>query len=321
MPGEKQTVQWQGDVGGDGMNHCPDDSVLLAYTRQQLQFEEYEAIRQHIHKCKYDCRQKFNDYVLLNDRLDVLAMMQEQYPELLPSLQRRLQKEQVRQRALSARVDQNLRRVALTFAQHLKPGKKLSFVSLPVALLLALLFLVVIVALASRLNKIPTLSVQNRMINVGSANATSVVAHRSVPTPLPTQRVAITSTVSANGSPTSAVTLTPTGMTVSQWSLQVCTTPKEQKQHMLRICGTNFIPGDKVALVVALKGSQPVQYRPVMVDAQGNFHQTLSVPNCKVIPVAIYVLDTTSNMSSNVLLIGDCPIPRLTPAPGTTNNS
>jgi hypothetical protein len=81
----------------------------------------------------------------------------------------------------------------------------------------------------------------------------------------------------------------------------------------LRICGSNFQPGDKVALLITMAGSdQPKQHHPVMVDGRGEFQVTISIYNCTV-PLAIQAHDMTnmtvySNMLQHIKFAG-CRIP------------
>src|SRR5437660_5745075 len=73
--------------GSGGMEH-PDDSILLAYTRQQVLDEDWSSIHQHIGTCK-ECDQRCMEYAKISAELsETLEHFQrnQSYPPLTESV-------------------------------------------------------------------------------------------------------------------------------------------------------------------------------------------------------------------------------------------
>jgi hypothetical protein len=106
--------------------------------------------------------------------------------------------------------------------------------------------------------------------------------------------------------------------------ISVCTTDQDQAASRLHICGFSFKPGDRVALLITMAGSnQPKQHHPVMVNGQGEFQVTILINNCNV-PVAIQAHDLTnvtvySNTLQNIKF-ADCRIPSPNLGAGSKNS-
>jgi hypothetical protein len=126
-----------------------------------------------------------------------------------------------------------------------------------------------------------------------------VNSHTSLsPTERPLGTVSATGTVTSNRTPT----------------IRLCTTNADKVQSRIRVCGANFIPGEKVQLVVHLASGGARTRHPVLVDAQGYFQDSWIVANCKDVPMAIDVQDKTNSTEGPLELrgshqLGDCSVP------------
>jgi hypothetical protein len=93
----------------------------------------------------------------------------------------------------------------------------------------------------------------------------------------------------------------------------------------LVICGFNFEPYHKVALVVDVPGRPLVTRHPLFVDQKGAFHDGWDIYNCKYLPVTVYAEDFTAgtgNYAGNYvytlvnIAFANCPV--ATPTAGPT---
>jgi hypothetical protein len=296
MPGDMRSSR--GGVGVDTreamLRPCPDESILLAYTRNQ-KIENPLSTHLHIERCQ-SCRQKCDEYERLNATLDVLASVQSNlsYPE-----------------PLAYEVFDVIR------GGKRQPGKKQSrkapalsirVASIPIALLLTIGTLIVVTAVAALAlmhagNGAPSGS--THQFGSGQRSATVVVPQRR---PAPRSR--------PTTAPAPVVSPTPTAdpTAVSTPYIKLCSTPDDLAHSRMRICGYNFAPGDQVALVVKMPGSSAPKQRPaVVVDAQGTFQDSFVITNCKV-PLAIFARDLNSPVNTSVLQnipFANCPVPTL----------
>jgi hypothetical protein len=93
--------------------------------------------------------------------------------------------------------------------------------------------------------------------------------------------------------------------------LKVCTTNGDQKEHMLRICGYNFTPGDSVVLGILSKAGKSRSSQPIPVNTQGDFQVTFTINSCKFVPTGIFAEDVTTGTYTAPLLsisFGKCPV-------------
>lgn len=279
----------------DGKEH-PEDSILLAYVRQQ-QLEDRLSISRHIsvERCPR-CRYKCNELIQVSTTLDVLGEMPlyQHYPELsvdhtFAHVQRAAKK-------------RNPLQAYLEWAGNRQRPRKsaMRLISLPVAFVLAL-FLVVLVVLAAQLSGVLRISGSlQEHTSPSQNNSTAIVPHQTMPTP----DLALTATANA------ALTSTPAG---SKPDIKVCSTHEDIVQFRLVICGYHFEPDHKVSLVVIWPVDGPNMQSPVMVNKQGKFQDTLSISNCRNVPTFIFPYDVTAEKSYSTTLenisFAGCPVP------------
>jgi len=285
---------------------CLEDSMLLAYTRQQLQPEEYELVRQHIGHCQ-QCRQECIRYTFLNQKLDVLSEMvnKEPYPETSPeatyrNVVRRFQEEERHRRVVSVRPVQSIQEVILASGQRRKSGFGWAYKLIPALLLIVVSVFVIKSHLPS--------TIQPNGLSVPGVSM-SVVPHQS--TRLPSKRVGTITTRVVPGA-----TAKPIVPSASQPYLQVCPKTNDSKQHVLLICGYNFIPGDSLVLILISRAGKTTSHHPIIVNAQGDFQAAFTINNCKSVPTSIIAQDITNNIynvSLRNVSFDNCPV--ATPAP------
>jgi len=305
-------MRWLRD--SQGVVH-PDDSILLAYTRQQSMGEGWPGIQQHLDICE-QCCQRYDELVqtsiLLTETLEHFQRSHH-YPSLTENVFESIQNPSAARLVRRQQQQERRRRSSVVGA------KRLSLISmrmLPVTVLL-LTILLVAAALAYGANgilKIPQIPTQ--IINgQGTPSVATVTSHmqiaktRSASSPT----VKVTPTPKAAGTETATGTATPSP---TQPTLKLCTTSTDKAQWRIRICGNNFTPSDKVQLVVHLASGDVKTRHQVIVNTQGIFQDFWYVFNCKDYPVAVDVQDVTHpaevapELQSNQL--GQCSIP--TPA-------
>lgn len=289
MPGDMRSSREE--VGVDTrkamLRQCPDDSILLAYTRNQ-KIENPQNIRQHIQGCQ-TCRQKCDEYARLNATLDILASVQNNlsYSEplayevidVIRGGKRRRRKKQTNKLAV--------------------PSIRGAFT--PIAFLVTIGTLIVVTAVAAFALTHTGNSIPNSSSQPGGElkpSTTVISQEQSTPRPKPTLPVL---------SPTPVVDPTPVVPYI-----ELCTTPDDLAHSMMSICGHNFTPGDSVVLLIKMPGpSSPKQVPAGVVDAQGNFQDTFIINNCKV-PLAVFAKDVNNQVSTNLLQnisFGNCPVP------------
>ncbi len=272
------------------LHQCPDENLLLAYTRNQ-KIENPRSIRRHIEGC-LSCRQKCAEYERLNTTLDVLASVQNNlsYPEPLAYEVFDVIHGGMRQR-------------------RKKPINKISFPSIrlafiPIALLLTIGTLILVTAMAAFAfthtgNRIPN---GNSQLGGGlRSSATTIAQEQPTPRPKPTAPV-----------PALALSPTPTvDPTPAVPYIKMCSSPEDIAHSIMIICGYHFVAGDPVALLLKMPGAaKPKQRPPVVVDTQGNFQDSFSINNCKL-PLAIFARDLNSQVSSSLLQnisFGNCSV-------------
>ena len=269
---------------------CPDESILLAYTRNQ-KIENPLSIRLHIERCR-PCHQKYDEYERLNATLDVLASIQSNlsYPE-----------------PVAYQVMDVIRGGKRQSKQQINKAPALSIrvASIPIALLLTMGALIVVTAVAAFALMHAGNGAQvgsTHQFGNGQRSATVVISQRPL-TPRP----------GSTRAPVPALSPTPTADPTAVLTpyIVVCSTQDDSAHSRLRICGHNFTPGDQVALVVKMPGSAGPKQRPqVVVDAQGTFQDSFIINNCKV-PLAIFARDLNNPVNTNILQnipFANCPV-------------
>ena len=291
-----------GNTGTEVKGLCLEECMLLAYTRQQLQPEEYELVRQHIGHCQ-QCRQKCIRYTFLNQKLDVLMEMvnKEPYPEMsteatYQNVVRRFQEEKIRRKALAVRLVESIREVILSPTQRRKSGFGWAYALIPALLLIVLSVIVIKSHLPSNMQP-NGLSGQGKSVPIVSQRTTSG----------PSSKPTVTVRPRTVTSPTAKPTATPA---LSSY-LRACTTNSDLKEHMLRICGYNFTPGGGVALTIFLRVGKSPSSHTIVVNAQGDFQVTFTISSCKFVPSGILAEDVTTGTYTTPLLsisFAKCPV-------------
>jgi hypothetical protein len=274
------------------MEH-PDDSILLAYTREQALDEGWSSIRQHIDTCK-ECYQRSMEYAQISTELsETLEHFQrnQDYPPLVESVFELMHNPAAVRLARRQREEE--RRV-----RYPAQGAKWVFfrpvLAPTAALLLLLLFAVTVLAYRGDLSYLGHYILPQGQNSTVLPSIATVSSHTSTERP--------SGTVSATGT----ATKTPT--------IRLCTTNADKAQSRMRFCGASFTPGDKVLIVVHLASGGARTRHQVLVDAQGHFQDSWVVANCKDLPMTIDVQDETNSTEVSFELrgshqLGHCSVP------------
>ena len=275
------------------MEH-PDDSILLAYTREQALDEGWSSIHQHIDTCK-ECYQRSMEYAQISTELsETLEHFQsnQDYPPLAESVF------ELMHNPAAVRLARWQREEERRVRYPAQGAKWVSFrpVLAPTA---ALLLLFAVTVLASRADWsylghyiLPQGQNSTVLPSIATVNSHTLLSPTACPS----------GTVSATGT----ATKTPT--------LRLCTTNADKALSRMRFCGANFTPGDKVLLVIHLASGGSRTLHPVLVDAQGHFQNSWVVANCKDVPMTIVVQDETNSTEVSLELrgshqLGHCSVP------------
>lgn len=266
------------------------------------QLEDWPRINRHIdvEQCPH-CRRKCDELAQVSATLAVLRQMAayQHYPELSAArTYAHIQKFAHKRNPLHA---------YLHWAGNRQRPRKspVRLVSLPVAFGLALLCVVLVLAAhLSGGSLLPGLSQGH--ISPAQNNAATVQAQHTTPTP------------------GQALTPTATSATGPQPHLKVCSTAADNAQSHLVICGFNFEPGHRMALVVDVPGRHLVTRHTEVVNQRGEFHDGWYVSNCKSLPVAVYAEDLTAGTgyySYTLVNIAFANCPVATPTAGPTTGT
>ena len=263
------------------MEH-PDESILLAYTREQALDESWPGIEHHLDTCE-QCSQRSLEYRQLSTELsETLAHFQRQqsYPPLSERIFERIKQtgsasgqreRERRERSLAGR---------RSFRTAVMPGA---------ALLLVLLFASLVLTARADWSYLGHLIVLSGQNGIRELSATAVKSQ----TPQSVDRQL--------GSNSATGTLTPDrGPTI-----KMCTKSADSNQSRLRLCGANFTPGEKVQIVIHEAGGGSRTLHPVLVDAQGHFQDTWVVASCKDVPTSIDVQGETNTTEASLDLRGN----------------
>ena len=276
------------------MEH-PDDSILLAYIREQAQDGRWSSIHQHIDTCK-ECYQRSMEYVQISTELsETLEHFQrnQDYPPLAESVFELMHNPAAVRLARRQREEE--RRVRYP-AQGAKWVSFRPVLAPTAALLLLLLFAVTVLAYRGDLSYLGRYILPQGQNSTVLPSIATVSSHTS--TERPSGTVSATGTVTSNRVPT----------------IRFCTTNADKAQSRIRFCGASFTPGDKVLLVVHFASGGARTLHQVLVDAQGHFQDSWVVANCKDVPMAIDVQDETNSTEVSLELrgshqLGHCSVP------------
>jgi anti-sigma factor RsiW len=260
------------------MEH-PDDSILLAYSREQALDESWSGIEQHIDTCE-KCHGRSIEYRQISAELsETLAHFQrhQDYPSLTEGIFDLIENP-------GGRRERERRRRYLTGGLPFRPA----LVS-AVALLLVLLFASIVFASRADwpyLGQLMTHQGQNSAVLPSAATVKSHTSQSAI------------NQLGTNGS-TGAVT-PDRGPTI-----KMCTKSSDSDQSRARLCGNNFTPGEKVQVVIHLAGGGSRTLHSVLVDAQGHFQDTWIVASCKDVPTSIDVQGETNTTEASLDLRGN----------------
>ena len=268
------------------LRQCLDDSILLAYTRNQ-KIENPQSIRQHIAGCQ-SCRQKCAEYKRLNAALDVLASVQDNLSYSEP----------LAYEVLDVIRGGKRHRRKKPINKFPVPSIRVAF--FPIALLVTIGTLILVTAMAAFAlmhtgNRVPNGSGQSE--SSPRPSTTIISQQQSTPRPKPTVPPPVLS-------PTPIVDPTP-----AVPYIKLCTSSNDLAHSVMRICGYNFTARDSVELFIKMPGSSRPKSNAVVLDAQGNFQDSFIINNCKV-PQAIFAKDLNNQFSTSLLQIssfGNCP--------------
>ncbi|HEX6109542.1 MAG TPA: hypothetical protein VFZ02_09010, partial [Ktedonobacteraceae bacterium] len=228
----------------------PEDSILLAYLRKQ-QVKDRLSVSQHINleQCPR-CLHKLDELEQVSATLDVLGKIRsyQHYQELsVADTYERMQK------AASHRTPT---KASLNGAnQRQRPRKSVvRLISLPAAFGLAILFTVAMLVFANLSGTSRNPEPSKESISNSQGNSTVVVVPHSTPTP------DLNLTATAGTTPE---------LTATKAYIKVCSTPADIVQWRLVICGHNFDPAHKAALLAF--GKKPMWQSNLPVDQHGTF--------------------------------------------------
>jgi uncharacterized membrane protein YgcG len=255
----------------------PDESVLLAYIRRQPCDGWSGDLQQHIRDCSI-CSSRCVEYDQIGTLLETWA--RSRYFQTYPPL--------------TERVMQRLNAPAPSLPLRLPDYAKVPttrLVSVSVALALVMLFSIVFFAMAYKYG--PLYSGTKGSHNKQSTATIVMPSIKKMPTATPVN--SDTGPGSKNSGPT----------------ITVCSTSRDVRRSVLRICGTNFMPGDYVSLVVSIPGRPPWERQPVHVNQSGNMQDAFSVNDCRSVPSSIVAVDISNTSEVSQVLTGiqggNCP--------------
>ena len=307
----------------------PDDSILLAYVRQQRLDQNWqENIHKHVadcEACQKRCKQLRQISTLLEDALSraprdrpLLSNIESEWdwvqsPQAAQlTYQRRRQERQREDLALGIAL---LTRLPLMLLAKMMPVlapyvRKLTVherqprnramavvpvIGAPAAAFLMLLSVMIVLAY--------TLVVHNPLgpqhtVGTATAGPLHLTPHPTwTPTTVPTQSG---KGVVTNTTPIATATAT-TGS--SKLRLFVCMSNVDKAQGRIRICGVGFKPGDKAQLTIDIAGSGFRSQQPVSVDGSGNFQDFWYIYSCKDVPTTIIGQDVEHPSLGPVVLM------------------
>lgn len=342
-------MQWSRDA--DGTEH-PDDSILLAYIRQQRLDQDWQdEIHRHIarcERCQKRCKELRQTSALLEGALFREARNR---PSLSTDANTSgwdwIENPQSAQLAYQSR---RRERQSEDLMLGITLLSRLPFVLLAKAMPALAPHMRKLLASERRprnsaLSAIPAIGVPSAMflvvLSVVIVFAYTMVTHNplganhqsSTPTVRPQPTIQIPShptemptAVATPSGKGAATTPTPTSTSTSTSGGQRPTISecgsKSGGQSRLYICGSGFKAGDSVELLIGFNGSWFKWGHPLQVNGTGDFQTFLNIYTCRNVPISIMVQDVehpsiTSQVLTNVSYGGQCaPGPNLTPTIG-----
>lgn len=247
------------------MDH-PDESILLAFTRRQVDGWP-GGVGRHISQC-LACHARYNEYQRINEILvdATRAPADHAYPSITEAVIQKVHEWEIPSNNLTWVI----RAVRKGYRSAPRPTWRLVGPSLAAAAVI--LCALIVFALAKTSVQIPT-SLAGRSTEFKP----TMTSGQSKGQQRPMHAVVATAT----RQPTSSGTL------ARGPSIIVCSSPADVKQNRLRICGQNFKPGNRVSLIIIMQGSQPKALKPVLVQADGTMQVWLPINSCAALPSAI----------------------------------
>lgn len=245
------------------MNH-PDEGMLLAFTRQQPDGWP-GGVEQHITQC-LTCHARYCEYQRINILLLDATPIEHAYPSITDSVMQKLHELEYSSSYLT-RVSKVVRK---EYRGAIRPGWQLLGSSL--AAVVVILCTLVVFALATAYMHIPA-GISGRFTEFKPAAAAG--KHKR---PSRSTHAAVAPAIQ---------NVTADGISVGVPTIAVCSWPTDVKQNHLRICGYNFKPGNRVALIIKMQGSRPKALKPVLVQSDGTIQDWFLIHSCDTLPSAI----------------------------------
>ena len=270
----------------------PDESILLAFVRRQLRDDEWPGIQQHIADCP-QCRRRCAEYDQVGVFLRQWATLE--YYNTNP--------------ALTGRVFQRINAptsVRERWQERVKiPSLRLAAV--PVAVALVMLFSIVFFAIAYR-GPSTSHGNANSVQHIVLTPTESVRNIRQTPTPRAKPPTPTATAISNNdndddnhGQSDNDHDSDNGSSSGGDGNLYLCPPQGDYNAFTLRVCGSNFMPGDYIYLIFTVQGYQFRSHEPIQVEQDGNFTTSFIVPNCRLVPIAIDAVDVNNNQLAPTL--------------------
>ncbi|GAC1381317.1 MAG: hypothetical protein NVS4B7_20100 [Ktedonobacteraceae bacterium] len=285
-------MQWSKDT--DGMAH-PDESMLLAYTRQQSLDGSWSAVQQHVNDCKH-CLRRCNEYKQISTGItETLAYFQrtQLYPSLADDVFEFIHNPAAAQLARQQRQTARRQRKRASGVSRAKwqPVRMMRLVSVVSVAVLAILFMTVGGGLL--LNGLAFQAMNNQ----GRGNTITIAgqSNKARPTGIvwtpqatgPT-RVTEPATPTSTSTPISTPSATATATSVTPQPLfAICSS----SPFRLLICGSNLVAGNTVTVTVDIPGRASVPQRETTVDAQGKIKVSWYINICDIAQVTVHLHD------------------------------
>jgi hypothetical protein len=295
-------------ISYNDVNEHPEDSILLAYLREQ-ELEVRSNVIQHIdvEKCSV-CLQKLNELKRVSATLDVLGDMRtyQYYPELSVADTYARMQSAVNRRSPS--------KSTMNGAYNRRRPRKsaVRLVSVPAAFGLAILFTMAMLVFAN--------------LSGSSFNPFSLTGGTSPGQNILTVEVPSHSISSSGDNLTATAIGTPGGSPqVKEPYIKVCSTQSDIDHFRLVICGDNFDSTHKATLIAYVPGKNLLWSRDIPVDKQGKLQVRWIIADCGNVPTLIYGYEVTSLKPIIVKLqitsFGNCPAPTTTPVAKPSGSS
>ncbi len=326
-------------MAADGKEAHPDDSILLAYIRQQPLGNSWPNIDLHLTQCSA-CTKRVRKLQEISISLDAGLLPSQ---DMLPQSQLERNWDWLESREVAQHLYQRRKHERLREDQLLGMALLTHLPQLLLAVLLYVRQLSLTKMLPAVVQNIRYQSVETYRPGLRAKNPIQVaslvivlalvlvlaalfvfaeVKHPFTPyQPVNVTRTvgpAVNATIVAHATATMAASLSggKTTAGVAKPTISLCLTKADKNQHRMRICGVNFKPGDRVEIVIEIAGSMPRPlHNSVPVNATGKFEDTWSLNGCRSVPVAIFAWDVehpaiVSQVLQNIQYDG-CPPQRI----------